>query len=448
MVRSNPYGVPKPANGFFMLTMVFGVLFAVTTAAAASAILPTVGFEDPRDGDAELMLLDTSTGKLKDMKKTVPNEDIDSFRMDMNNDIATWYSKGEFKSYDVGSKTMKDNYMPSNHYDPYSDPFTTNGEHMAFYSSWTNSVVVRENVPTDGSDPANVKEIPSAPDAGQARLMTTDAEDFYWVSDDLMSTGSVVYRYDTDADRTDMVFSTSEPVVDMDAHNGRVAYEMEDYSAGTTHVKVFETDTGTEYKHCSDCSMPSMGGSLLAVKVQGGLMVSNMDTGGDKYIEENNEVLDVETDGDKVAWSWIPPYHTDPITVKDMATGDEKTYQPEKLIFGFAMDDNNIILLQSKMNLPNTVGPDPAAITALALSPLFLLATMAMGGITLLLEGRRKSYIDRLRRWQYWQQYGYYYGGGYYGYGQTYQPYYYPTYNYGNQGNVSNYSAGGTPRYY
>jgi hypothetical protein len=201
---------------------------------------------------------------------------------------------------------------------------------------------------------------------------------------------------------------------------------IEDLAAGHDHLAIMTNDTGIpkvklvntrtmeERNHCTGCDMPRIGGTTLAVRDANGIYVEDLETGDDLRIEEENEILDIRTDGDNVAWSWIPPYNVDPITILNLKTGEMVTHQPDHLIFTFNMAEGQVLFLRSVVPLPSDE-IDPAMGT-ICLAPVFLLCSIMSGVGLFAYNYKQKNIQKRIYQQQYQAYWNNYYNSYYYGF--------------------------------
>jgi hypothetical protein len=173
-----------------------------------------------------------------------------------------------------------------------------------------------------------------------------------------------------------------------------------------------------------------MGGSTLVVQDHNGILVQNLSTGKETTITDRNTIIRVQTDGEKVAYNWLPRWdQQDPLTVYDLRRDTEDVYEPNNAILTFNMVDGKILYLRSTVPL-NPDDPDTDTATALLVSSLVFLV------FSILLFTACFVRHERLRpkRAPYqWYNYGPSYQVPYYAYPwpqQYYQaPYHYQTYH-------------------
>ncbi len=188
----------------------------------------------------------------------------------------------------------------------------------------------------------------------------------------------------------------------MAAGAGHVAYGFTGH--GVPQVMIMDTSTGNSRHLCEYCGMPRMDGSIVAALGQGEILVQNVSSGEHKDIKEDKNVQDVRVDGDKVGWSWVE--QVDPITVKDLTTGKTTTYQPDHVVYTFAMSGDRILMVRSKALLPANPMTDVKVKFSGSLAGMFLFGTIIMFGMAAMLDRQRNKEAKdaQMKEWEtYWQ---------------------------------------------
>jgi hypothetical protein len=391
----------KGSNMFLNVGLVMGIALALSCGSAVYAFM--IDSVDSSTGgnamtsDGEVVMLNTATGKIVDFGITVPNSDIKNAKLDLNGDVVTYYSNGAFHTYDISGQEVKDRYTPSD-YNPMTDTFTSNGHQLAVYSSGSNSVTVRDTVVSGKASGHSMKVVPGPSTISASALMASDGNDFYWVANTLGD--SVLYKYDQSSNKAAVVKSLGFPVTDMAAGSGHVAYSFT--SRNVPQVMIMDTSTGNSRHLCQYCSLPRMDGSIVAALGQGTIMVQNVSSGEHQDIQENKDVQDVQVDDGKVGYSWVE--QVDPITVKDLRTGKSMTYQPDHMVYNFAMSGDRILMVRSKALLPSNPFSDVRVSFSGSLAGMFLFGTVFMFGMNIML-GRQRTQEAKDANMKAWAAY-------------------------------------------
>ena len=396
--------VSKGSNLFLNIGLIMGIAFALSCGSAMYSLMLATVDSSPSGpamtGDGEVVMLNTATGKILDFGISVPNSDIKNVKLDLTGDVVTYYSNGAFQTYDIKDQQTKDSFIPSA-YNPATDPYKSNGHQLAVYSSVSNSVTVRN---TDGSGKSvspSMKVVPGPSMASLSTLMASDGNDFYWAANTFSD--SVVYKYDQSRNSTSIIKRTGVPVTDMAAGAGHVAYGFTDH--GVSQIMIMDISTGDSRHFCQSCSMPRMDGSIVAALGQGEILVQNVSSGKQQNIKEDKNVQDVNVDGDKVGWSWIE--QVDPITIQDLKTGKQMTYQPDHVVYTFAMSGDRILMVRSQALLPPPPFTDVNLKFSGSMTSMFLFGTIMMFGMAMMLDRQRKKEEKDayMKEWEaYWQR--------------------------------------------
>jgi|GEM_PF-6927674 len=395
---------PKGSNFFLNVGLLMGLAFALSGGSAMFVLMSDITDSSPTGpamtSDGEVVMLNTATGKILNFGITVPNSDIKNVKLDLTGDIVTYYSNGAFKTYDISDQQSKDSFTPS-HYDPSTDTYKSNGHQLAVYSSGTNSLTIRDTVGTNPSSGHSMKVVPGPSTRALSTIMASDGNAFYWAANTFSD--SVVYKYDQATNSTTVVKKLGFKITELSAGSGHVAYSYN--VSGESQIMVLDTSTGNSRHLCGYCSMPRMSGSVVAALGQGTVLVQNVSSGKHQDIKEDREVQDIRVDGDKVGWSWVQ--QVDPITVKDLRTGKEITYEPDHVVYTFAMSGDRILMVRSKALLP----PNPLTDVNLQfsgnLAGVFLFGTVIMFGMAFMLNRQRTKETKEAyaREWAaYWQK--------------------------------------------
>jgi len=388
----------KGSNLFLNVGLVMGIALALSCGSSMYTMMMSSVDASPSGNamtsDGEVVMLNTETGKIIDFGIAVPFADVKNVKLDLTGDVVTYYSNGAFHTYDISDQEAKDQFTPSD-YNPRTDSYKSNGHQVAVYSSASNSVTVRDTVVTGRSSGHTMKVVagPSVISAGA--IMASDGNDFYWVANTIGD--SVLYKYDQSSNKATTVKSLGFPVTDIAAGAGYVAYSFT--NRGVSQVMIMDASTGNARHLCQYCSLPRMDGSVVAALGQATILVQNVSTGEHKDIKEDKDVQDVQVDGDKVGWSWIQ--EVDPITVKNIKTGKSMTYQPDHVVYNFAMSGDRILMVRSVALLPPTTFTGPNFGFSGSLAGMFLFGTIFMFGMAGMLNRQRSNEIKaaNMRAW-------------------------------------------------
>jgi hypothetical protein len=392
------------SNIFLNIGLVMGIALALSCGSIVYSFMSDTVESSPSGSamtsDGEVVMLNTATGKIVDFGISVPNAEIKNVKLDLTGDVVTYYSGGAFHTYDITDQEAKDRYTPSD-YNPMTDTYKSNGHQLAVYSSVSNSVTVRDTVGSGKTSGHTMTVVPGPSTISASTIMASDGNVFYWVANTISD--SVVYKYDQSSNKATVVKNLGFPVTDMAAGAGHVAYAFT--ARGVPQVMIMDTSSGNSIHLCQYCSMPRMDGSLVAALGQGTILVQNVSSGERQDIPEDKNVQDVRVDGDKVGWSWIE--QVDPITVKDLSTGKMTTYQPDHVVYTFAMSGDRILMVRSKAQLPSNPFSDVKVTFSSSLASMFLFGTVIMFGMAFMLDRQRNKEAKdaSTKEWAaYWQK--------------------------------------------
>ena len=384
-IGANAFGTSNPFTG---IALALVVAFLVSGAATFITLVETTPVQSNHPGahslDGEIVLLDTTTGKIVPMGIEVPRMDLSSVKLDLTGDIVTFYSNGEFRTFDIGALKAKDEFTPAS-YDPTIDTYKSNGHFLAVFSNTDNTLTVRETVAQNGGHP--VSSIPGPSSSTWARNMTADGDTFYWATVNGSGQGSIIYKYDRMTNTTTQVRSVRDQVTDLAAGGGRIAYSYMVY--GRSYITMVDLTSGRAWTACNQCLRPRISGSTFAAVASGSILVQNTSSGRRSDIDEHKQVVDLRVEGDKVAWSWYE--NVDPITVKNLRTGKTYTYQPDHTVYTFAMSGDRILMLRSKTAFSQPITVDPSVRLPMALTGTFIFGALFMGGLATALESHRRN---------------------------------------------------------
>lgn len=376
------------SNPFYCLAAVMAMAFLIsgsmTAAVNFAASMDSGNNMRGNDDGAEIVLLDTSTNKVTKMGINVQSTDIPNVKLDLTGDIVTFYSSGEFTTFDIGAQRARDEYVPQN-YEPSVDTYKSNGHVLAYFSNSQSALTVRKTVITTQPDEKTVSKIPTSSKVIRARNMTSDGDSFYWVAQNDVNGWSFIYKYDAKMNTTEKIYTTINRVNDLAVGGGKLAYS---YGAGAhSYIMIVDMATGVASEACHVCMKPRISGTTFAAIGNHQIIVQNTTTGEHQNIKEDKQVIDIRVDDDKVAWSWFE--NVDPITVVSLKNGKSYTYQPDHAVYTFAMSGDRILMLRAKALLPtNEIPPVPFST---ALTGSFMFGAIFIGGLGMTLENYRRK---------------------------------------------------------